>query len=81
MFLPQIAPYYPIDNFMNHQCLSDLIKGPTCIKSANGLLIYSEQQTNIHLKKKNSFETDVSNHHHLIATVLKQFMKYLHQSY
>ena len=67
MFLPQIAPYYPIDNFMNHQCLSDLIKGPTCIKSANGLLI--------------SFETDVSNHHHLIATVLKQFMKYLHQSY
>ena len=59
-------------NFMSNQCLSNLIKGPTCFKSANGSMIDLFLTTNKYLfQKTNSFETGISDHHHLIATVLK----------
>ena len=59
-------------NFMNNQCLSNLIKGSTCFKSANGSTINLFLTTNKYLfQKSNSFETGISNHHHLITTVLK----------
>ena len=58
--------------FMSNQCLSNLIKGPVCFKSANGSMIDLFLTTNKHLfQKTDSFETDISDNHHLIATVLK----------
>ena len=59
-------------NFMSNQCLSNLVKGPTCFKSANGSMIDLFLTTNKYLfQKTNSFETGTSDHHPLIATVLK----------
>ena len=59
-------------NFMSNKCLSNLIKGPTCFKSVNGSTINLFLTTNKYLfQKTNSFETGISDHHHLIATVLK----------
>ena len=47
-------------------------KGPTCFKSVNGSTIDLFLTTNKYLfKKKSSFETGISDDHHLIATVLK----------
>ena len=58
--------------FMSNQCLSNLIKCPTCFKSANESMIDLFLTTNKYLSQKtNSFETGISDHHHLIATVLK----------
>ena len=58
-------------NFMSNQCLSNLIKGPT-FKSVNGSTIDLFLRTNTYqFQKANSFETGISDHHHLIATVLK----------
>ena len=55
-----------------NQCLSNLIRGPTCFKSANGSAIDLFLTTNKYLfQKTNSFETGISDHHHLIATVIK----------
>ena len=51
---------------------SNLIKGPTCFKSANESMIDLFLTTNKYLfQNTNSFETRASDHHHLIATVLK----------
>ena len=59
-------------NFMSNQCLSNLIKGLTCFKSANASMIGLFLTTNKYLFYKiNSFETGISDHHHLIATVLE----------
>ena len=59
-------------NFMSNQCLSNLIKSPTCFKSANGSTIDLFLTTNKYLfQKTNLFENGISDHHHLIATVLK----------
>ena len=59
-------------NFMNNQCLSNLIKGPTCFKSANRSIIDLFLRRNKYLfQKTNSFETGISDHHHLKATVFK----------
>ena len=59
-------------NFRSNQCLSNLIIGPTCFKSANGSTIDLILRTNKYLfQKTNSFETGISDHHHLIATVHK----------
>ena len=59
-------------NFIINQCLSNLIKGPTCFKSANGSAIDIFLTTNKYLfQKTNSLETGISDHYHLIATVLK----------
>ena len=59
-------------NFMNNQCLPNLIKGPSYFKSVNGSTIDLFLTTNKYLfQKTNSFETGISDHHHLIATVLK----------
>ena len=59
-------------NFMSNQCLSNLIKGSNCLKSANGSTTDLFLTTNKYLfQKTNSFETGISDHHHLIATVLK----------
>ena len=63
---------YDMINFMSNQCLSNLIKGPTCFKSANGSMIDLFLRTNKYLfQKTNSFETGNSDYHHLIAMVLK----------
>ena len=51
-------------NFMSNQCLSNLIKGPSMID----LFLTTNKYI---FQKTNSFETDVSDHHNLIATVLK----------
>ena len=72
-------------NFMSNQCLSNLIKGPTCFKSANGSTIDLFLTINKYLfQKTNSFETGISDYHHLIAAFaklcLKQLMKDFHQS-
>ena len=57
-------------NFMNNQ--SNLFKGPTCFKPANGSMIDLFLTTNKYLfQKTNSFETRISNHHLLIAAVRK----------
>ena len=60
-------------NFMNNQCLLNLIKGPGCFKSANGSMMDLFLTTNKYLfqKKTNYFETGISDRHHLVATVLK----------
>ena len=59
-------------NFMSNQCLSNLIKGPICFNSADGSMINIFLTTNKYLlQKTNSFETGISDYHHLIATVLK----------
>ena len=60
-------------NFMSNQCFSNLIKGPTTrFGSANGSTIDLFLSTNKYLfKKTNSFETGITDHHHLIDTVLK----------
>ena len=43
-------------NFINNQCLSHLIKGPTCFKSANESMIDLFLTTNTYLfQKTNSF--------------------------
>ena len=61
---------------MNNQYLSNLIKDPTCFTSANGYTIDLFLMTNKHLfQKTNSFETGISDHHRLIATVLKTTYK------
>ena len=45
-------------NFMSNQCLSNLIKGSTCLKSANPSMIDHFLTTNKYLfQKDNSFET------------------------
>ena len=57
---------------MSNQCLSNLIKSPACFKSVNRSTIDLFLTTNKYLfQKTNSFETGISDHHHLIATVLK----------
>ena len=57
---------------MSNQRLSNLIKGPTCFKSVNRSTIDLFLTTNKYLfQKTNSFETGISDHHHLIATELK----------
>ena len=62
----------PMINFMSNQCLSNLIKGPTCFKSVNGSTIDLFLTTNKYLfQKTNSFETGIRDHHPLTATVLK----------
>ena len=59
-------------NFMSNKCLSNLIKGPTCFKSASRSMTDLFLATNKYLfQKTNSFETVISDHHHLIATVIK----------
>ena len=59
-------------NFMSNQCLSNQIKGRTCFKSVNGSTTDLFLTTNKYLfQKTNSLETGISDHHHLIATVLK----------
>ena len=59
-------------NFMNNQCLSSVIKGPACFKSANGSMIDLFLTTNKYpFQKTNSSETGISDHHHLLATALK----------
>ena len=66
-------------NFMSNHCLSNMIKGPTCFPLANGSTIDLFLTTNKYLfQKTNSFETGISDHQHLIATVI---MKDFHQSY
>ena len=57
---------------MSNQCLSNLIKGPTYFKLANGSTIDLFLTTNKYkFQKTNSFETGISDHDRLIATVLK----------
>ena len=52
--------------------MSNLIKGPTCFKSVNGSTIDLFLTRNKYLfQKTNYFETGISDHHHLIAAVLK----------
>ena len=59
-------------NFMKNQYLSNLIKGPTCFKSANGSMIdLFLTKNNYQVQKVNSFEAGINDHHHLIATVFK----------
>ena len=57
---------------MSNLCLSNLIKGPICFMSAKGSKIDFFLTTNKYpFQKANSFETGISGHHHMIATVLK----------
>ena len=57
---------------MSNQCLSNLIKGPACFKSANGSMVDLFLTTNKYIfQKTNSFEIGISDHHHLIAAVVK----------
>ena len=55
-------------NYMNNRCLSDLSKGPTCFKSANGSTIDLFLTTDKYLFQK----LLISDHHHLTANVLKR---------
>ena len=57
---------------MNNQCFSNLIKSPACFKSAIGSIFHLFLTTDKYLSKKtNSFQTCISDHQRLIATVLK----------
>ena len=58
--------------FFEDQNLKNLIKNPTCFKSLQGSTIDLILTNNIYLfQKTQSFETGVSDHHHLICTMLK----------
>ena len=48
-----------------------MIKNPTCFKSSNGSAIDLILTNNSYLyQKSQSFETGISDHHHLICTIL-----------
>ena len=57
--------------FLENQNLKS-IKNPTCFKSSNGSAIDLILTNNSYLSQKSqSFETGISDHHHLICTMLK----------
>ena len=71
--LNEVSPiYYSISTFMAGHCLSSLINQPTCFKSVDGrcidLILTNKKHS---FQKSQSFETGVSDHHHLIYTMLK----------
>ena len=53
-------------NFINDRCRTNLIKIPNCFKSTNGTKI-----DRLLFQQTNSFETGISDHHHLITFMLK----------
>ena len=58
--------------FFENQNLKNLVKNPTCFKSFQGSTIDLILTNNIYLfQKTQSFETGISDHHHLICTMLK----------
>ena len=58
--------------FFENQNLKSMIKNPTCSKSSNGSAIDSILTNYSYLfQKSQSFETGISDHHHLICTMLK----------
>ena len=66
-----------ISSFMADYCLYSLINTPTCFKSVNGrcidLILTNKKHS---FQKSQSFETGVSDHHHMIYTMLKS--TYIH---
>ena len=62
-----------ISSFMTEFGLYSLINTPTCFKSADGrcidLILTNKKHS---FQKSQSFETGVSDHHHMIYTMLKQ---------
>ena len=60
-----------ISSFMTDHCLHSLINHPTCFKSADGRCIDLILTNKKHFQKSQSFETGVSDFHHLIYTMLK----------
>ena len=59
--------------YLENQNLKGMIKNPTCFKSSNGPVIDFILTNNSYLyqKKSQSFETGISDCHHLICTMLK----------
>ena len=61
-----------MNNFMSNYNLYNLIKRPTCYKSSEGrcidLILTNKNRSFL---KTNSFETGISDHHHLIYTMFK----------
>ena len=57
--------------FLENQKLKSIIKNPTCFKSSNGSAVDLILTNRSYLKKSQSFETGISDHHHLICTMLK----------
>ena len=58
--------------FLEIQNLKIMIKNPTCFKTSNGSATDLILTNNSYLyQKSQSFETGISDHHHLICTMLK----------
>ena len=61
-----------LSNFMSNFKLFNLIKQPTCYKSSDGkcidLILTNKNRS---FQKSNSFETGISDHHHLIYTMFR----------
>ena len=58
--------------FLENQNLKSMIKNPTCFKYSTGSAIDLILTNNSYLyQKSQSFETGISDHHHLICTMLK----------
>ena len=62
-----------LNNFMCSFGLESLINSPTCYKSINPTcidLILTNKKN--HFMKSDTYETDLSDHHKLIATILRK---------
>ena len=60
------------DTILANQNLKSMFKNPTCFKSSNGSAVDLILTNNSYLyQKSQSFETGISDHHHLICTMLK----------
>ncbi|XP_057296156.1 uncharacterized protein LOC130625097 [Hydractinia symbiolongicarpus] len=68
----EVFTHNDMSKFMEHLNLSSLIKTPTCFKSDDGrcidLILTNKNRC---FQKSGSFETGVSDHHHLIFTFFK----------
>ena len=60
-----------LKNFMNSNALSSLIKVDTCFKGKGTRLDLILTNRKYSFKNTNTFETGLSDHHHMIYTMLK----------
>ena len=61
----------PLQNFMNSSALCNLTKVDTCFKGQGTCISFILSNRKYSLKKSNTFETRLSDHHHMIYTILK----------
>ena len=68
----EVATQSEVASFMTNFSLSSLFHDPTCFKSSDGRcidLILSNKRRSF--QKSNSFETGISDHHHLVYTMFR----------